>query len=88
MKSPLDVAVEPRFYLQEQMQEHLRDHYLELTPDTKFVRWLRDNPKHPRNWPTNRKIYDTALVCLLDLVMYGCPGDTLRYIDTVKIYAN
>ncbi|KAJ5132529.1 hypothetical protein N7448_006687 [Penicillium atrosanguineum] len=69
MKSPLDITDEPRFYLQEQMQEHLRDHYLELTPDTKFVRWLRDNPRHPRNWPTNRKIYDTALICLLDLVI-------------------
>lgn len=70
MKSPHDITVEPKFYLQEQMQEHLRDHHLELTPDTKFVRWLRDNPKHPRNWPMNRKVYDTALICLLDLVMY------------------
>jgi len=76
MKSSFDISVEPKFYLQEQMQERLRDHYLELTPDTKFVRWLRENPKHPRNWTMNRKIYDIGLVCLLDLVMYNRPLPT------------
>lgn len=76
MKSSPDITVEPRFYLKEQMQEHLRDHYLELTPDTKFVRWLRENPKHPRNWPMGRKVYDIGLVCLLDLVMYDRPFAT------------
>lgn len=65
-----DLLTEPKFFLQEHMQEHLRDHYLELTPDGKFVRWLRENPKHPRNWPISRKVYDTGLVCLLDLFMY------------------
>lgn len=71
MKSSLDLAVEPKFYLQEHLQEHLRDHYLELTPDGKFVRWLRENPKHPRNWPSLRKTYDIGLICLLDLFVYA-----------------
>lgn len=48
----------------------LHEHSLELTPDGKYVRWLRDHPKHPRNWPGARKTYDMVLVCLLDLFMY------------------
>ncbi|CAG8412288.1 unnamed protein product [Penicillium salamii] len=45
----------------------LHQHSLELTPDGKYVRWLRDHPKHPRNWSTPRKAYDLTLICLLDL---------------------
>ncbi|KAI3291509.1 hypothetical protein DTO002I6_5762 [Penicillium roqueforti] len=47
--------------------ELLHDHYLELTPDGKYVRWLRDHPRHPRNWSSLRKTYDIVLICLLDL---------------------
>lgn len=50
--------------------ELLHDHFLELTPDGKYVRWLRDHPRHPRNWSSLRKTYDVALICLLDLFMY------------------
>lgn len=53
------------------LHEHLRKHYFELTPDGSFVRWLRENPKHPRNWSVLRKTYDTGLICALDLFMYG-----------------
>jgi hypothetical protein len=49
--------------------ELLRDHFLELTPDGKYVRWLRDHPRHPRNWSGLRKSYDIVLICLLDLFM-------------------
>ncbi|KAJ5333636.1 Major facilitator superfamily domain general substrate transporter [Penicillium brevicompactum] len=45
----------------------LQEHSLELTPDGKYVRWLRDHPKHPRNWSTPRKTYDIIVICLLDL---------------------
>jgi hypothetical protein len=45
-------------------------HCLELTPDGKYVRWVRDHPRHPRNWSGFRKAYDIILVCLLDLFMY------------------
>lgn len=48
----------------------LHEHSLELTPDGKYVRWLRDHPKHPRNWSGARKTYDLILLCLLDLFMY------------------
>lgn len=49
------------------LQAYLRDQHLELTPDATFVRWMRDNPKNPRNWPVIRKAYDIVLICLLDL---------------------
>ena len=49
--------------------ELLHDHYLELTPDGNYVRWLRHHPRHPRNWSSLRKTYDTVLICLLDLFM-------------------
>ncbi|KAJ5773952.1 hypothetical protein N7457_008848 [Penicillium paradoxum] len=45
----------------------LHEHNLELTPDGKYVRWLRNHPRHPRNWSGLRKSYDIILVCLLDL---------------------
>ncbi|OQE20000.1 hypothetical protein PENSTE_c014G04418 [Penicillium steckii] len=56
-------ADEPKF----PMQEYLQEHYLEFAPNGKSIRWTHDNPRHPRNWPTWRKSYDTGLVCLLDL---------------------
>ncbi|KAJ5625768.1 hypothetical protein N7510_002077 [Penicillium lagena] len=49
------------------VRKHLQDHNLELTVDGQFVRWQRDNPKHPRNWTVRRKCYDMGLICLLDL---------------------
>ncbi|CAI7597405.1 unnamed protein product [Penicillium glandicola] len=47
--------------------ELLHEHYLELTTDGNYVRWLRDHPRHPRNWSGVRKTYDIVLICLLDL---------------------
>ncbi|KAJ5514149.1 Major facilitator superfamily domain general substrate transporter [Penicillium fimorum] len=47
--------------------ELLHEHYLELTPDGKYVRWMRNHPRHPRNWSGLRKTYDIVLICLLDL---------------------
>ncbi|KAI2792833.1 hypothetical protein POX_b02876 [Penicillium oxalicum] len=49
------------------LHNYLQGHHLELTCDGKFVRWMRGNPKHPRNWPRLRKTYDTVVICLLDL---------------------
>ncbi|KAJ5749211.1 uncharacterized protein N7511_010907 [Penicillium nucicola] len=49
------------------IQGFLYQHSLELTPDGKYVRWMRDHPRHPRNWSGFRKAYDIILVCLLDL---------------------
>ncbi|KAF3763883.1 hypothetical protein M406DRAFT_293581 [Cryphonectria parasitica EP155] len=31
------------------------------------ISWARGSKHHPRNWPTKRKIYDTALIILLEL---------------------
>jgi hypothetical protein len=52
------------------IQGLLYQNFLELTPDGKYVRWVRDHPRHPRNWSGFRKAYDIILVCLLDLFMY------------------
>ncbi|KAJ6083026.1 hypothetical protein N7467_007161 [Penicillium canescens] len=49
------------------IQGLLYQNSLELTPDGKYVRWVRDHPRHPRNWSGFRKAYDIILVCLLDL---------------------
>ncbi|KAJ5577672.1 uncharacterized protein N7459_006636 [Penicillium hispanicum] len=67
MKSSTDLTDEPKFLLQESLREYLQDHYLELTPNGKFVRWHSENPKHPRNWSFTRKVFDVGLVCILDL---------------------
>ena len=64
--SLLDESDGAKSYLQKQLQRHC----LELTDDGNFVRWMRSNPKYPRNWPKTRKTYDTSLICLLDLFVY------------------
>jgi hypothetical protein len=41
-----------------------------------YVKWRPDAQMHPRNWSVKRKIYDTGLIILLDLVTYvslRCP---------------
>ncbi|KAJ6161444.1 MFS multidrug transporter [Penicillium chermesinum] len=50
--TPLDVAL-----------HNLR---LELDPDSGYIRWAPDNPKHPRNWPLARKVYDIGIIILLE----------------------
>ncbi|KAJ5155876.1 hypothetical protein N7492_008679 [Penicillium capsulatum] len=51
------------------LQTQLRAHNLELTPDARFVRWTRDHPSQPRNWPIIRRIYDITLVSFVDLLV-------------------
>ncbi|ORY68509.1 major facilitator superfamily transporter [Pseudomassariella vexata] len=31
-----------------------------------FIRWRSDSPDHPRNWSTNRKIFDTVIIIFLE----------------------
>ncbi|KAJ6166875.1 hypothetical protein N7470_002322 [Penicillium chermesinum] len=61
--TPSDQSNESNTCLNKQLQEY----YLELTEDGRFVRWMRNNPKYPRNWTGLRKTYDTTVICLLDL---------------------
>lgn len=49
------------------VQSVLEEYELELTADGKHVRWSASNRRHPRNWSTSRKIYDTTLITFLDL---------------------
>lgn len=65
--------------------ELLHDHYLELTPDGKYVRWLRDHPRHPRNWSSLRKTYDIVLICLLDLFMYDQTKSQCYFVNKLTI---
>lgn len=55
---------------QDNIQSILGTYQLELTPDGEHVRWSTSNPKHPRNWPLARKIYDTVVIVFLDLFTY------------------
>uniref|UniRef100_A0A8H7K439 Major facilitator superfamily (MFS) profile domain-containing protein n=1 Tax=Bionectria ochroleuca TaxID=29856 RepID=A0A8H7K439_BIOOC len=48
------------------LQSSLEDLSLEFTTDRKFIRWANANPRHPRNWTTNRKVYDTAIIIWLE----------------------
>lgn len=52
------------------VQYFLNAYGLEYTPDGQYVRWSVSNKRHPRNWPTARKIYDTGLIIFLDFFTY------------------
>lgn len=52
------------------LQSSLEDLSLEFTTDRKFIRWANANPRHPRNWTTNRKVYDTAIIIWLEFFTY------------------
>ena len=41
-------------------------HGLGLAPDGSYVRWLKENPRHPRNWSKPRKFYDLIVIHLCD----------------------
>lgn len=32
-----------------------------------FIGWRKDSKEHPRNWPAQRKIFDTTIIILLEL---------------------
>ncbi|KAE8138569.1 MFS multidrug transporter [Aspergillus pseudotamarii] len=49
------------------LDECLFQHGLQLTPDSRFVRWLPTNQNHPRNWSFRRKTYDLTIINLVDL---------------------
>lgn len=44
---------------------YLEKHGLEMG-DTNHVRWVKTNPRHPRNWSSWRKTYDFGLLIFLD----------------------
>ncbi|KAG6006700.1 hypothetical protein E4U21_006775 [Claviceps maximensis] len=50
----------------ESVQNLLELYHLEYTPDGESIRWSVSNKRHPRNWPTCRKVYDVGLVIFLD----------------------
>lgn len=43
---------------------------LEFTPDGKHVRWSPGNTKHPRNWSSARKAFNSSVVIFLDFFTY------------------
>lgn len=44
----------------------LASYGLEREPDG-LISWARSSPHHPRHWPIGRKVYDTALIIVLEL---------------------
>ncbi|PWY92312.1 MFS general substrate transporter [Aspergillus heteromorphus CBS 117.55] len=52
------------------LDEYLLKNDLEFTNDGQFVRWGKDNKKHPRNWSTTRKVFDIGLIFMLDLIVF------------------
>ena len=50
-----------------QLRGTLRVHGLELSDDG-HIRWEKNNPDHPRNWPMWRKIYNTSVILFLELI--------------------
>lgn len=63
---------------QRSIQSLLDTRGLEFTADRQRIRWSVANKKHPRNWPTSRKIYDTGLVIFLDLFTYSPTSPALK----------
>ncbi|OQD77508.1 hypothetical protein PENDEC_c002G05180 [Penicillium decumbens] len=48
--------------------QSILDHYeLEFTSNGKLIRWSSSNKRHPRNWSTSRKTFDTSVITFLDL---------------------
>lgn len=44
----------------------LASYGLSREPDG-VITWAPGSPHHPRHWPIGRKVYDTALIILLEL---------------------
>jgi MFS family permease len=49
------------------LKECLDEHGL-TTDHAGFVRWRNDNPRHPRNWTLQAKVYNTVIVLLLEFI--------------------
>lgn len=41
-----------------------------LLNDAGYVRWDKQNPKHPRNWSGKRKAYNTIVILCLEFITY------------------
>ncbi|KAI9043101.1 putative MFS transporter [Aspergillus affinis] len=50
-----------------EIDEKLHQYGLRLADNGRSVVWKSDNPRHPRNWSTARKVYDVSWVIFLDL---------------------
>ncbi|KAL4782827.1 major facilitator superfamily domain-containing protein [Aspergillus varians] len=48
------------------LQQSLAQYGLRLAADGYHVRWAVGNPRHPRNWPMSRKVYDISLLIFLE----------------------
>lgn len=65
--------------LDQDVEEQLDKCGLYAGPDGK-VDWRDDAPDHPKNWPTGRKVFDTAVITVFVTISYvPCikkPADT------------
>jgi hypothetical protein len=49
--------------------EEIKRHGLVVT-ENGYIRWDSKNPKHPRNWKSGRKLYNTLVILCLEFVTY------------------
>ncbi|PLB53451.1 putative MFS transporter [Aspergillus steynii IBT 23096] len=48
------------------IDEKLDQYGLKLADNGRSVIWKSDNPRHPRNWSTARKVYDAFWICYIE----------------------
>ncbi|KAK6209390.1 hypothetical protein LQW54_006243 [Pestalotiopsis sp. IQ-011] len=51
----------------DELKTRLAEHGLVINHDG-FVRWHNDNPKHPRNWSSKAKAFNTVVILLLEFI--------------------
>ncbi|KAL5337953.1 MFS multidrug transporter [Aspergillus crustosus] len=48
------------------LQQSLTQYRLRVAADGYHIQWAVGNPRHPRNWPISRKVYDVSLLIFLE----------------------
>ncbi|OJJ02715.1 hypothetical protein ASPVEDRAFT_53336 [Aspergillus versicolor CBS 583.65] len=52
------------------LRQTLAQYGLRIAADGYHIQWAAGNPRHPRNWPISRKIYDISLLIFLEFFTY------------------
>jgi len=55
--------------LSDELARSIQEKGLVLNQDG-YIQWYPRNPKHPRNWTGKRKVYNTAVILLLEFITY------------------
>ncbi|KAL8934262.1 MAG: hypothetical protein Q9216_005991 [Gyalolechia sp. 2 TL-2023] len=100
-KNGPSVSCAPLGLHEDLLQEQLLRYGLQMS-ENGAIKWKNGNINHPRNWPWQRKAYDTAVIIFLDLFTYllaqglgslffphysECFGRKQLYISSTFLYA-